>query len=366
MAVAKRKIEKQRKEENGSAGRKLALVTGATGKVGSRLVAELLDEGYAVRGLVRTKQDADKLPKGVEAVVGDITKPETLKGCCKNVDVVFHLAALVSYTASRGVMQSINGRGTANIVKEAHEAGVGRFVYASSIAIYGKVERGKPLHEADVPAPTDDYGATKLAGENAVKYGGVPFVMLRIGMVYGRGFDEGYFALFRMLQRRWLPYVGSGKNNIPFVHVEDVVRALVLAGRKDGIDGNVYNVVGMPVAQEEALQLSCKYLGVPAPKLHASGGFLMLVLKKMNWLLGLFGRKPKFIPAYLEAIAADRRFEIEKAQMELGWEPKREIGEGIAEVVQWYKEKTYKIFLTEDLERARKDVDGMGLDEEKK
>ncbi len=327
--------------KTGETGRKgqLALVTGATGKVGSGLVAELLDYGYSVRGLVRTKKDEEKLPRGVEAVVGDITRPETLKGCCKNADVVFHLAALVSYTEPHRVMQAVNGRGTANIVKEACEAGVDRFVYASSIAVYGKVERGKPLREGDVPVPTDDYGASKLAGENAVKYGGVPFVMLRLGMVYGRGFDEGYFSLFRMLQRRSLPYVGSGRNNIPFVHVNDVVRALALAGRKDGIEGGVYNIVGMPVTQEEALQLSCKYLGVPAPKLHASRGFLMLVLKKMNWLLGFFGRKPKFIPAHLEAIAADRRFETEKAQMELGWEPKREIGEGIAEVVQWYKEK---------------------------
>jgi len=338
--------EKGKEKAPGRAGkiekRRRALVTGATGKVGTVLMRELMDEDYIVRALVRTPEDGKALPRGVEVAVGDITRPETLLGCCQDVDVVFHLAALVSYTAGRAQLQALNGRGTANMVKEAREAGVDRFVYASSIAVYGKTERGRPLLEKDALVPTDNYGASKLVGENAVRYGNVRFVILRLGMVYGPGFEEGYMPLLKMLQRRSMPYVGTGKNAVPFVHVDDVVRAFMLAARKDAAVGETYNIVGRPVTQEDSLKIACKFLNVPPPRLHANAGITMFILKTANFLGSLLGRDPIFIPDYIEAVVVDRAFEIDKAQMELGWEPKVEIEDGIARMVEWYKESRRK------------------------
>ncbi|MDO8339603.1 MAG: NAD-dependent epimerase/dehydratase family protein [Candidatus Burarchaeum sp.] len=319
--------------------KKRALVTGASGRVGGLLVEKLLQKGYVVRALVRDSAGAEKLPSGVEVAFGNITDPDSLKGCCEKVDVVFHLAASINYKAGRDVLQAVNGRGTANMVTEAAHANVKRFVYASSIAVYGKVERGRPLKESDELAPTDDYGASKRAGENAVRHGAVPFVILRLGMVYGPGFDEAYLPLLKMLEKRRLSYVGSADNNIPFVYVGDVVNAFLLAGEKYVAMGETYNIVGERITQRQALDLACDYLGVPQPKLHASPRFLTLSLNMLNAIEKMAGKKSKLIPEYIEVLYVDRSFDTDKARMELGWEPRKPIDRGIREMVEYYKEK---------------------------
>lgn len=325
-------------DAEGRKWRARALVTGATGHIGTLLVKALMERNYRVRALVRNAGDAKRLPDDVEFAIGDITKPETLKGACEGVNVVFHLAALIDYKIGHAVLQAINGRGTANIVKEAASAGVGRIVHMSSIAVYGRTERGRPLKEDDQLMPTDDYGASKLAGEQSVRYGGVPFVILRPGIVYGPGFEEGFLPVFKMLKRRALPYMGSGQNNIPFVHVHDVVRALILAAEKETAVGETYNIVGRPVTQKECFLLAANFLDVPGPRLHAPPRFLRFMLGLMNWVQKKLGRKPKLVPEYIEAISVDRSYETDKAMIELGWEPREELENGIAQMVAHFRE----------------------------
>lgn len=319
--------------------KKRALVTGASGRIGALLVEKLLQRGYIVRALVRDAAGAERLPSGIEVAFGNITDPDSLKGCCEKVDIVFHLAASIDYKAGRDTLQAINGRGTANIITEAAHANVRKFIYASSIAVYGKGERGRLLKESDEPAPTDDYGASKRAGENAVRHGAVPFVILRLGMVYGPGFDEAYLPLLKMLEKRRLSYVGSAKNNIPFVYVGDVVNAFLLAAEKYVAMGETYNIVGERITQKQALDLACDYLGVPHPVLHSSPHILTLSLKALNALEKAAGKKSKMIPEYIEVLYVDRSFDIDKARMELGWEPRKPINKGIQEMVEYYKEK---------------------------
>ena len=335
-----------RKKGAGGAGRKAggkgrALVTGAAGKVGSVLVKELLGNDYRVRALVRKASDAEKLPGGIEIAFGDMADAGSLKGCCEGVDVVFHLAALLDPAAGKEALHAVNARGTASLVKEAVGARVKRFVYASSMGVYGKAERGRPLRESDVPVPTDEYGMSKLLGEEEVRQSGIPFAILRLGLVYGPGFVASIVPMLKMLQGRMIPYIGSGRNHIPFVHVQDVMGAFVCAGEKNEA-GGTYNIVGAPVTQEEAFRLACKYLGVPAPRLHASRRFVMLGTHALNFGLGLIGKKARIRPEYLEALSRDKEFDTSKARMEMGWEPKVKIEEGMAEMVEWYKERGMK------------------------
>ncbi len=332
-----RKISRRRALVTGATrGKMRALVTGATGKVGSALVKELLGKKYAVRALVRRASDAEKLPGGIEIAFGDIADAESLKGCCEGVDVVFHLAALLDPAVGKKALHEVNVKGTANLVKEAAGARVKRFVYASSIGVYGKAERGRPLRESDEPVPTDEYGMSKLLGEEKVRRGGIPFVILRLGLVYGPGFTASIAPMLRMLQGRMIPYIGSGRNRVPFVHVKDVMSAFVRAGEKEVADGT-YNIVGGPVTQEEVFRLACKCLGVPAPRLHASRSFVMLCVHMLNFARGIFGKKARIRPEYVEALSLDKEFDTSKARMELSWEPKVEMEDGMAKMVRWYK-----------------------------
>jgi len=316
-----------------------ALVTGASGRVGGALIRGLLDKGYAVRALVRNSDSAKKVPGGIEVAFGDITDAASLKGCCEGVDVVFHLAALIDYKASKAKLQAVNSRGTANMVKEAARANVRRFIYASSIAVYGKRKVREVLKETDKLQPTDNYGHSKLAGEGAVKYGNVKFSLMRVGVVYGPGFQEAYFPLLGMLRKGGMPYVGPADNHIPFVHVDDVVRAFILAAKKELAPGEAYNIVGRPVTQKQAFDLACDALGVRHPRLHASPSFMLFVVNVMNFFEKLVGRKPKLIREYIDMIAMNRAFDIDKAQMELSWEPRVGMEEGIHGMVEYYREK---------------------------
>ena len=330
----RRNVKKIKKES-----KPRALVTGASGRIGALLVEKLLQKGYVVRALVRDAAGAERLPSGIEVAFGNITDPDSLKGCCEKADVVFHLAASIDYRAGRDTLQAINGRGTVNMMTEAAHANVRKFIYASSIAVYGKGERGSQLKESDELKPTDDYGASKRAGENSVRHGTVPFVILMLGMVYGPGFDEAYLPLLKMLEKRRLSYVGSANNNIPFVYVGDVVNAFLLAAEKYVAMGETYNIVGERIMQKQALDLACDYLGVPHPKLHSSPALLMLSLRALNAVEKMAGRRPKLIPEYIEALSVDRSFDIDKAKMELGWEPRKAINKGIHEMVDYYREK---------------------------
>ena len=122
---------------------------------------------------------------------------------------------------------------------------------------------------------------------------------------------------------------------MPFVHVDDVVSAFVLAGRGEG--SGVYNVVGERVTQKEAFDMVCEFMGVGRPMLHASPKQLIFLVKIMNVFNRLAGRRPKLVEAYIEALATERAFDTSKARGELGWEPRVGIREGIREMVEYYK-----------------------------
>ena len=207
------------------------------------------------------------------------------------------------------------------------------------MAVYSKRSKGRPFKESDVPKPSDEYGRSKLAGEKAVRYGEVPYTLLRIGMVYGPGFDEAYIPLLKMLNSRGMPYIGPANNHLPFVHVDDIVRAFLLASKKDVAVGETYNLVGERITQKKAFDLACEYLGVHSPRLHASPGFLKFAVKVMNIFVKLRGKKPKLIPEHIDMLVADRAVETDKTQMELGWEPQIDIKEGIRQMVEYYRER---------------------------
>lgn len=340
--VKRKKVKKRALKKSKRTKRKpRVLITGASGRVGTALVKRLMKEGYRVRALVRDTYSADQLPSGIEIAFGDITDLEGLRGCCEKVEVVYHLAALIDYQAGWPRLYEVNSKGTVNVVTEAARAKVKRLVYASSIGVYGKGKQGRALKESDALEPSDDYGRSKLDGEIAVWHSNLPFIALRFGLVYGPGFDEAYMPLLKMLEKRRMPYVGHGQNIMPFVHVNDVVEALVVAGSKNKEALNhAYNIVGERVTQKQAFNLACRYLGVGRPLVHASPAVLKSAVKMLNVVDRVMGRKPKLVPEYIEALEVNRDFDTEKARKVLGWKPKVEIKEGIQEMVEYYKSKT--------------------------
>jgi nucleoside-diphosphate-sugar epimerase len=213
------------------------LVTGATGRLGSRFVPRLLELSNDVRILVRDAGRAEPLhERGAEVVTGDLRDEDTRKTAVNGVDAVAHLGA-----AFRGVPDdeavAVNEAATVALALASLEAGVPRFVYASTNLVYGP-GRGRPAREDDIPAPTGAYPTSKAAAEQALRDlhrdRGLGIRIVRFAFVYGEG--DPHLAESLMWARQW-----PAHKRLHMVHHADVGQALVRAIRSDGIDGETFN-----------------------------------------------------------------------------------------------------------------------------
>jgi nucleoside-diphosphate-sugar epimerase len=219
------------------------LVTGATGKVGSRFVPRILAKGHDVRILVRDAAKASALADiGAEVVTADLCNAETLPPAVKDMDAVVHIAAFFrSFTDNEGIIKT-NHAGTVSLANAAITAGVKRFVFTSTGNVYGSGYR-HPAKEDD-PVNINDpraYSSSKIAAEKELislnKNKGFDVRVLRLGFVYGDRDPhiEEIIPLLKKMKRH------SG-SRMHMVHHLDVAQALTLLLRIDGLDGEIFNL----------------------------------------------------------------------------------------------------------------------------
>jgi nucleoside-diphosphate-sugar epimerase len=239
------------------------LVSGATGRVGSRFVPRLLADGEHVRLVVRDAEAAAALrDRGAEAVHGDLREGATQAEAVDGVDAVVHLAA-----AFRGVPDSearaVNHATTADLARAAIAAGVGRFIFVSTNLVYGP-GRGRPARESDDPAPTGAYPESKVAAEEALRAlhrsDGLGLRVVRLAFVYGEG--DPHLAESMRWAATW-----PAHKRLHLVHHADVGQALMRTLRTAGIDGMTLNAADdAPVTAAELYDLN----GEPLPDEAAS------------------------------------------------------------------------------------------------
>src|SRR5918995_2849395 len=144
------------------------LVTGATGRIGSRLVPRLLDHGETVRVLARDRLRAEPLAdRGAEVVEGDLRHDGPLERALDGVDRVVHLAAAFRRVPDEEAV-AVNREATRDLGRACVSAGVERIVFASTNLVYGP-GRGRPAREDDEPRPGHVYPVTKAAAENELR-----------------------------------------------------------------------------------------------------------------------------------------------------------------------------------------------------
>lgn len=214
------------------------LVTGATGRIGSRLVPRLLQRGHLVRALVRQEEQAEDLAKhGVEPVIGDLRAPVTLGQAAAGMDAVVHLAAFFRGATDQQARET-NEQGTIGLARAARGSGVSKFVFVSTSLVYGP-GRGRPAREEDELKPTGAYPTAKAAAERALqdldRTHGPGLTILRLAFVYGEG--DPHLAEVVNFVRRWNP-----AKRMHMVHHADVDQAIMLALDTQNGRERVYNV----------------------------------------------------------------------------------------------------------------------------
>jgi len=306
------------------------LVTGGAGFIGSHIVDSLLAKDFEVTVLDNLSSGKMKNieqhlnRENLHFIKGDIRDDDAVKQATKDIDAVFHEAALVGVTRSVDnplLTNEVNVTGTLNLLKASLEVGVKRFIYASSASVYGETE-ALPKKETLPTRPISPYATSKLAAENyckaLYKVHGLETVSLRYFNVYGprqtHGLYSGVIAIFinRLLNDEPPIIHGDGTQTRDFTDVQDAVQASLLSLRCKNAVGEEFNV---------------------------ATGKQTTINQLAQTLLNLTG-KTCLQPIYADPRQGDIKYsyaDISKAKRILGYEPKITLKEGLKTIVEWYK-----------------------------
>ena len=295
------------------------LVTGGAGFIGSHIVEYLVQRGDNVIVLDNLSngkmQNMSKVSDDINFVNGDVRDYNLVEQLVKDVDSVFHEAALVSVPESFKMQNEyfdVNVNGTENILKLAKEYGF-KIVYASSSSVYGN-PKSVPIKEDDDRNPLNPYAKTKLEDELlAEKYSemGVHVIGLRYFNIFGRRQSKEYAGVIKLflkkIQQNKAPIInGDGSQTRDFVYVEDVVKANILA-----MDSNI----------------KYKFLNV-------GSGFSISILDLANACIEASGLslKPVHGPQ-LPGDILDSKADLELIKKSLEWKPITKLEDWLVQVI---------------------------------
>ncbi|MBI5049451.1 MAG: NAD(P)-dependent oxidoreductase [Nitrospirae bacterium] len=316
-----------------------ALITGASGFIGSHLAEKLLKSGYAVSCLVRKTSNLRWLEGlNVKLIQGDCSDRDCLNNI-RDFEYIFHLSGAIKANCSE-LFYTANTKATENIMDaiEQNAPCVKRIIYLSSLSAFGPNHDSALLHEDAKPHPVSDYGNSKLMGEDAVlKYKDrLPVSILRPAVVYGPR-DREMMLFFKFINAGVLPYWGESR--ISLVYIEDLINAIILAAeRKEAIgeiffisDGMIYT--NKEIINEIASALQVRLIKIRMPKSALPAvGFLGDCLSKITNKTTMINRdKVK------ELMHSNWVCDISKAKNKLGFIPKVGIKEGIKWTADWYR-----------------------------
>ena len=224
-----------------------ALVTGASGFTGGAVCRRLLNEGWSVTAFARASSNTRALQEaGVQCVVTDITDRAAVAKSFPDVDVVFHIAAAYrAEHADHGEFSRVNVDATRNLLEEAGERGVSRFVHCSTVGVQGEIE-DPPASEDYRFHPGDHYQESKLAGEQlALEYfaKGLKGAVVRPVGIYGPG-DTRFLKLFKPIAKGYFVMVGKGDSLYHMTYIDDLVEGFMLAATRPEALGEVFTIAG--------------------------------------------------------------------------------------------------------------------------
>jgi len=323
-----------------------ALVTGATGFVGSAVARRLLRDGHRVRVLARAGSDRRNLQGlDVEVVEGDLTKPSTLLPACEGCDALFHVAADYRLWApDPSELYRSNVDGTRAILEAAKRVGVPRIVYTSSVATLGIPKDGSPGSET-TPVSVDDmighYKRSKfLAEEEARKFAadGLSIVIVNPSTPIGP-YDIKPTPTGRVVRDAMAgkvpAYVDTGLN---IVHVDDVAEGHWLAFER-GVVGERYVLGGFDMSLREVLTEIADIAGRSPPKIRLPHAVVMPIAYVSEAWARLTGMNP--IATVEEVRMSKKRmfFTSEKARRELGYTA-RPARLALEDAVRWFRQSS--------------------------
>jgi nucleoside-diphosphate-sugar epimerase len=316
-----------------------ALVTGATGFVGSHLVEALQRSSIEVTAFARSaSKAADLVRRGVRVVNGDLDDVAGLDRAVRDQDVVYHVAGMIAARDEAEFLRC-NRDGTRNLLTATAREGRSRFVLVSSLAAAGPAQLGTPLRGTEPPHPVTAYGRSKLAAEQVVRSSSLPWSIVRPPIVYGPR-DREVLKVFRLARLGLAPVFGDGAQELSAVHAADLAQALLAVAQSPGSIGRTYHAchpqvfTSADLAEAVAASMGRSVVRLRVP--HAIGRALLAITERSARLTGrvtiLTSDKANefFQPAWTGDPAPLMR--------DTGWRARYDLSSGLADTYQWYRE----------------------------
>lgn len=325
-----------------------ALVTGATGLVGSYVVERMLRDGWTVRALLR-RPSPFVSGLGAAPVIGDVLDTDAFSRAAAGCDVIVHAAAAVTPHGGWEAFRRVNVDGTLAAIRAAERSGA-RLVQVSSVAVYGPTGRYRgdewKTDEDAVLGPLPErayYARSKRESERLVLQahaeGRVWATAVRPVVIYGRRDRQFVPRVARLLRVRIAPIIGGGNTTFSIVHAANVADGIVRAPFVEAAGGRAYNLANdFDVTVRRFFELAGAGLGmrlrtVSVPPSLARRG---LAAAKTAIRLVTGGRMSVISTASLDWFTRDNPFSSERAKRELGWSPAVRPEDGIPDAFRWW------------------------------
>ncbi len=305
-------------------------LTGATGYIGNRLALQLAESNFEVHALVRDLSSKNiPVHPNIKLFKGNLNDLDSIEKAIVSCDYAFHTAAFTRLTCTEvEEFYNVNVQGTANVLNAAKKYGIQKFIFTSSVSVFGPSQPNSVIVENHprMSSYANDYELTKTMAENLVldyNKKGLPGIILNVSRVYGpgrTGFSNGVNRFISMLLKQKTVFVPS-KLHIAsnYVYIDDVIEAHILA-LQNGRAGEKYIVGGENASYEKLFTTisECNQTKIPVVKINytvlKTGLFLKVLIDKL-----LF-KEPSLTPKLLDYLFTNRSVSSQKAVSQLGYE----------------------------------------------
>jgi nucleoside-diphosphate-sugar epimerase len=323
-----------------------AVVTGASGFVGSHLVDYLVEKNYKVRCIVRKTSSLKWLKgKDVEIHICELTDKEGLRKIFDGADYIYHVAGVVKSKKPEGYFKG-NVDTTRTLLEAALEFkdNIKRFLVVSSQTSSGPSPLNNPLTEEDTCKPITTYGRSKLAQEELAKsfMDKLPITICKVAAVYGER-DTEIFIFFKTFSKGLMTSIGLHDKQVSLLHVADVVRGLYLSATSEKAIGESYFITSEKYyTWKEVGDVTSKVMNKKPIKVKVPH-FLVYIIAAIAQFFSLFSSKAATLniekgkditrPAWIS--------DYRKAYKDFGFKQEISLEEGIRRTVEWYKQKKW-------------------------
>ncbi|MCO5186560.1 MAG: NAD-dependent epimerase/dehydratase family protein [Anaerolineae bacterium] len=314
-------------------------ITGANGFIGSALTRRLVEQGIAVRAIVRNSADLSRL-EGIPVTVveANVLEPRTLRRVFAAADGVIHaVGKLGQFGVPEDSYHELHVGGTRNVLEAILALDEQpRILYVSSPGVLGPVHGELSADETFPLVPGNAYERSKAAAEMMVQRycDRLPIVIARPEFVYGPG-DLHVLGLFKAVQNGQFFYIDGGLARCHPTYVADAADGMVKA-LLVGKPGEIYHITGPnPITFFELGRTIAQVLGVRRPFVTLSRGTAL----RMAGALERLSRRPPLSRDGVAFFADDRHFSWEKARRELDYAPQIDWRSGAALTAQWYQQQ---------------------------